>query len=382
MNEKILIVDDQEINRLIVFQNLSAPLGKYQVTEAGNGKEAIDILEDDDNFEVILLDIMMPVMDGFKTLEKVKSSPNLKEIPIIMLTAKATTSDIVRALEMGAHDYIKKPFQVEELIARVNNLVKLSQSQKQIKEHVSLLESRSEMLHALAEGAHDLGNILNSLNIITVFLDEILADKNSNNFTELSNLYTNEKIGRKIDEAILLGTNILNSTMDLSQIGTIFPTTNNLQLLIEQSLAFLAYKIEKNDISVSTEIEDIKIYVAKDDWQRFFLNLFKNSVEALRASKTKKIIIKGYISKINTLILEIEDTGAGIDEDTKSKIMKSNFTTKEDGHGLGLSFVKKVVKKYEGSFSIESIVGEGTKFRFEFPENLISNQNLTEEGKK
>src|SRR6267378_4674931 len=117
MNERSLVVDDTPAN----IQTVAAILkGKgYQLSVATNGKQALDALTKI-RPDLILLDVMMPELDGFETCQRIKSSTAWREIPIVFLTAKTVTANIVRAFELGAVDYVPKPFNAHELLARVN----------------------------------------------------------------------------------------------------------------------------------------------------------------------------------------------------------------------------------------------------------------------
>ena len=116
--EKILIVDDVSKNIQMLGNILSHK--KYQIAYAQNGEQALDICNHQ-TFDLILLDIMMPGLDGYQVCERLKSNPKTKEIPIIFLTAKTDMDSIIKGFEIGGNDYITKPFNAAELIARVNN---------------------------------------------------------------------------------------------------------------------------------------------------------------------------------------------------------------------------------------------------------------------
>jgi len=126
---KILIVDDTPKN-LQVLGNLLQN-NEYEVEFATNGKAALNWIEED-NFDLILLDIMMPEMDGYEVCEKLKSNNNTKNIPIIFLTAKIDTESIVKGFKLGAADYVTKPFNKEELLARISTQLTLIQSKKEL----------------------------------------------------------------------------------------------------------------------------------------------------------------------------------------------------------------------------------------------------------
>lgn len=126
----LLIVDDNAQN-LQVLGNLVEKAG-YEAAVAMNGKEALKFLKKDSP-ELILLDVMMPEMDGFETCERLKANSATREIPVIFLTARADTDDIVRGLQMGAVDYVTKPFRSAELLARVKTHIELKRARDEIK---------------------------------------------------------------------------------------------------------------------------------------------------------------------------------------------------------------------------------------------------------
>jgi two-component system, sensor histidine kinase and response regulator len=119
--KKILLADDSSVNNLLL-QDILEESG-YQVIVAESGKKALKLLPKEKP-DLILLDIMMPVMDGFQVLEKIKSEEELKFIPVIMVTAKSTQFDKKRAIELGAADYIIKPIDVEDTIERIQRALK------------------------------------------------------------------------------------------------------------------------------------------------------------------------------------------------------------------------------------------------------------------
>ena len=151
----ILVVDDQDSNRQICQENLE--LEDYKVYLASNGQEGLETARAI-RPDLILLDIMMPVMDGYQALERLKADPDLARIPVLMLTAKAESKDLAKALGMGASDYVKKPFNVDELLARVKHLVQLKQTQEINQTYLQHLEGHQQRLSeelALAAGIQE-----------------------------------------------------------------------------------------------------------------------------------------------------------------------------------------------------------------------------------
>jgi len=127
-NRTILVVDDTISNLDILIELLH----DYDVIDATNGKDALEIAEEEE-IDLILLDIMMPDMDGYETCQKLKSNSTTKNIPIIFITAKSDEDSIEKAYEIGGIDYVTKPFKPKELLARVNRELQLQDLQKQLK---------------------------------------------------------------------------------------------------------------------------------------------------------------------------------------------------------------------------------------------------------
>jgi len=120
MAKKIVLAEDEpQIARLIEFKLKKEG---YQIVWKENGEEALKAIKAD-RPDLILLDVMMPVMDGYEVLRRVKEDENLKSIPVVMLTARAQERDVVKGIDLGAEDYITKPFHPAELLARVKRIL-------------------------------------------------------------------------------------------------------------------------------------------------------------------------------------------------------------------------------------------------------------------
>ncbi len=132
----ILIVDDDPINLKVVSNHLTAQ--GHQLTWATNGKEALEIINDEPSLDLVILDVMMPLMDGYETCHKIRERYSQSELPIILLTAKNQMADLVKGLQAGANDYLVKPFYREELLARVETQLQLKKTVDHIKENKRL----------------------------------------------------------------------------------------------------------------------------------------------------------------------------------------------------------------------------------------------------
>ena len=143
----ILVVDDESVNRVVLINHLA--LRNYRVTEASSGEEAIALIEQHGDVDLVLLDIMMPKMSGYETCRRLRERYRSYELPIIFLTARNQTQDLVMGLEVGANDYLTKPVSKEELLARVDTHLKLYSATRYLDQKVA---ERTAELHAKNEG--------------------------------------------------------------------------------------------------------------------------------------------------------------------------------------------------------------------------------------
>ncbi|HEY1331835.1 MAG TPA: diguanylate cyclase [Actinomycetota bacterium] len=149
----VLVADDSKVIRLLVREQLRAE--GYRVLESEDGREALEVV-DRSRPDALLLDVEMPVMGGFDVLRHLKQDPDLDEVPVVFLTARDSAADVVRALELGAHDYLRKPFEAAELIARVRAAVRVKALQDELRERNAELErmSRTDALTGLWNRRH------------------------------------------------------------------------------------------------------------------------------------------------------------------------------------------------------------------------------------
>lgn len=187
----ILIVDDEELNRAILFEMLYR---RYRVLEAENGREALEILEKEhQSITVVLLDVIMPVMDGFQLLEAMKEREWLKEMPVILITAESSESAAIKGYELGASDIINKPFNPNIVIRRVENMIQLSLHQfhleTMIQEQMSTLEQQARKIKQTSNFVIDVlstvvefrsgesGSHIKRMRSVTEFLMQTLSQK-------------------------------------------------------------------------------------------------------------------------------------------------------------------------------------------------------------
>jgi len=167
----ILIVDDLPQNLQVLGSILRK--NKYQIAVATNGQQALDVLNNISP-DLILLDVMMPEIDGHEVCRRLKEQERTREISIIFLTAKSETSDIVKGFELGAVDYVTKPFNATELLARVRTHIELKKNRDVILNLIDELEEKNKTLETLAV-TDSLTRTFNHSHIIERLANELFA---------------------------------------------------------------------------------------------------------------------------------------------------------------------------------------------------------------
>ena len=365
----ILIVDDIPKN-LQVLSNILNIEG-YQISFASNGKQALSILETTIP-DIILLDIMMPEMDGFEVCKLIKSNSFTQNIPIIFLTGKADTDDIVKGLKLGAVDYITKPFNSAELLSRIRTHIELKFSRDAIvKYNERLLQAQEELRQLNASKdkffsiiAHDLRGPFSGF----LGLSELLAEE----YKELEPVEISQ-IAESMNKAAKRLFSFLENLLEWSrtQMGRMEynPTKLDIFETAIRIIGLFTANADEKGISLESKIEKNTFVVADNNMLNTIVrNLVSNALKFTHSGG--KITISADEISDNEIMISVSDTGIGIKAEDIQKIFKidSKFTTpgtsNEQGTGLGLILCKELVAKNGGELFIESAVGKGTKFYF------------------
>lgn len=362
---KILIVDDVMSNVLLLKVLLTNE--KFAIATASNGRQALEQVEKE-NPDLVLLDVMMPDMSGFEVAQHLKSNPNTADIPIIFLTALNSTADIVKGFQVGANDFISKPFNKEELIIRVTHQISLVAAKR-------LILSKTEELQRTIAGrdklysviAHDLrspmGSIKMVLNMLILNLPsekigaemyELLTMANQTTedvFSLLDNLlkWTKSQIGKL---------NVVYQDVDLVEVTDgvieIFSMVASLKKIRIREM-----KPEK--MMVNADIDMLKTVVR---------NLLSN---AIKFSKENSEVLVKMEEVDGMVVVSVQDHGCGISEEGQKKLLHTDThfstfgTNNEEGSGLGLLLCKDFVVKNGGKLWFTSKEGEGSIFSFSIP---------------
>jgi signal transduction histidine kinase len=397
----ILIVDDIPKN-IQLLGNILANNG-YHVAVATSGKQALSIIQKRMP-DLVLLDVMMPEMDGFEVCQRIKENDSFKGIPVIFLTAKHDVDDKVRGFEVGGADYITKPFETAEVLARVQMQLQLKAARDMVvrynQELEKIVEARTEALiraerHAafslLIQGiVHNLRNPLNAISgaLQLIEMEEknaagYLQNNGAANFPEKLT-QSCEKISRfrrvaysgveKLME--MINSLMAKSRSDKSDALEVVDLNQLLHREIEFMKADMAFK---NRVRRQIDFVDVPLMVevVPSEIAQVFQNLLRNALDALHNQEGAVIAIRTGQTG-DTVWFEVSDNGPGIPPEQQKKIFDPFFTTKPKaddegegpkGTGLGLFICAEMVRAYDGEIAVKSKVGEGTTFRVSIPKN-------------
>lgn len=361
MNElmNILIVDDNADNLKVVSNFLKAE--GYNIALALNGENALKVLETN-RFDLILLDVMMPGMDGYEVCRKIKENIKTKDIPVIFLTARIETDDIVKGFQIGGVDYITKPFNRDELLVRVKTHLDLSLSKQQLLETI---KTRDKLYSIIA---HDIRSPLSSIKVLISAIAHGAIKTDSNDFNVLM-----KDLESATNQTNTLLSNLLEWTR--LQIGNINIKPQNLLIkpIIDDCISLFVTQAKGKNIVVESAVNpDISAYIDEVTMHTVFRNLLSN---ALKFTPINGNINITYIESVDSVSVIFKDSGVGMSQDVIKKILESNQhhstkgTNNEHGTGLGLYLVKDLIAQNNGTLFIESKVGDGSVFTVKVPKN-------------
>ena len=428
----ILIVDDIPANLQLLAQILSQH--GYKTRTAPDGKLALRSIELTPP-DLILLDIMMPGMDGYKVCQALKASPTTKDIPVIFISALNEVFDKVKAFEVGGRDYITKPFHEQEVLARVSNQLVQRQLFQQTQSYAQQLEQtltelkktqaqliQKEKMASLGQFvagiAHEINNPVNFiygnialaadyardlLHLVELYrhyyphpvaeiigeLDEIQPEFIAEDYPKLLNSMTEG--ASRISEIVM-------SLRNFSRLGEQKYKPVDIHEGIDNTLVILEHRLKGSN--KQDEIEVIKHYSQlpkvtcyASELNQVFMNLLSNAIDALETQPSPRTItistslssesapaLHNQDSKVATqnyksVVINIADNGCGMSEDVRHQIFDPFFTTKPVGRGTGLGLAIShdiVVEKHRGQISCISAPGRGTELILHIPISVKS----------
>ncbi len=359
---KVLIIDDNYDNVILAMALLKKL--NLDLTFALNGRDGIQIARAEQP-DVILLDVMMPEMDGVEVCKIIKENPDTQDISIIFVSAKTEIDSVVSALGAGGVDYITKPFRQPELIARLKTHLLMAKAQRTVKAQNILLEKLNKEKDQLMQiTVHDLKNPLSG---VLSILDEIIEHTDLEQLT--SNVH-NAKYG--INTAM----NIILDIMDAYSLETgkirFNPEIFDINQIIAKCISAQYSRANFKHIQLISNLPSESMFVELDKSKlfRIFDNLLSN---ALKFSHSGSNIYITSSTENQFAVISIKDEGPGLNPEENHLLFKK-FTTlsakptsEENSTGLGLFIVKTLTNAMNGEISCHSTPGVGTEFVLKFP---------------
>ncbi len=410
----ILIVDDTPTNLRVLFDLLQSQ--NYRVATANDGETALSRL---DVFlpDLILLDVMMPGIDGFETCQRIKANEVTQDIPIIFMTALSDTADKVKGLNLGAVDYITKPLQHEEVLARIRIQIQIKQLNQKLalriaerdqslqdlkKAQARLIQSEkmSSLGQLVAGIAHEVNNPINFIHGNMCHVEEYCKS-----LVTMIQLYQKEfpqatpaiqqqaealEIDYVCDDVAKLTGSMRAGTERVSQLVLSLRNFSRLDESerkvvdihegINSTLALLNHRLalpgEKPTINIVRDFADLpEIECYPRQFNQVIMNLINNAIDAVEASQSSepKVSIRTDVICERWVKVAVIDNGIGISDTDKASLFDPFFTTKPvgQGTGLGLSISYQIVtEEHGGKIDCYSTVGQGTEFIVQIPVRL------------
>jgi signal transduction histidine kinase len=358
---RILVVDDEPVN-IQVLNNILI-MRDYSVTSVYNGIDALEMIESGKEFDLVLLDIMMPKMSGYEVCRRIREQYSLFNLPVIMLTAKNQIQDVVLGFQSGANDYIQKPFDKEELLARIKTLLELKNATS-----AAMAANKAKGLF-LSNMSHEIRTPLNAVIGLTNLLLKTHMDEKQKDYTD------------KMRRAASTMLSLVNDILDFAKIDTgdmaIEQVPFNIYRLIDDLAFFFQEKNTGSGVKLVFDLDPaLPMNLLGDPrrLQQIFINLLDN---AYKFTEKGSITVKAAVSSLSSgnavVDFAVEDTGIGISKEQIDAIFAAfnqadnSATRKYGGVGIGLTVTRQIVELMGGKMSVSSEEGKGTLFSFSCP---------------
>lgn len=410
----ILIVDDNPTNLSVLAQILNS--GGLSIRIATDGESALELLEEDSELpELIILDVQMPGIDGFETCIRLKTNPKTYHIPVIFMTAAVDVASKVKGLSLGAVDYITKPFEGEEVLARVRihlQIQQLTKKQQQwsqeleqkLAEHTAALEKTQIQLvqkekfaamgQLVAGVAHEINNpitcIVNNIAPAYGYVKDLITiiqlyqqyypqpiPKIQRALEELDIEFASEDLFKLLDSMKLSSERIQDISVSLRNFyrsDVSAKVAINLHEGLDSTLLILRHRLtalgDRPAIEVVKEYDELpEVHCYPGLLNQVFMNLIANAIDALEEVKQPKICISTRRVGLQ-IFITIADNGVGMTEEMSHKLFQPLFTTKPfgKGTGLGLSIARQIIEeKHDGQIKVISEYQKGSQFIISLP---------------
>jgi two-component system sensor histidine kinase/response regulator len=367
----ILIVDDNPTNLKVLFDYLAEQ--HYKVLVAEDGEAALEQAQRSQP-DLILLDVLMPGIDGFETCRRLKASPQTRDMPVIFMTALTDTQYIIKGFEAGGVDYLTKPLNQEEVNVRVRNHVSLRRLQRELEAEVKVRREAEAALYEINKGkdqffsilAHDLKRPLHQMLLSSGYLEGAVGTASLETLKEISSaLHQSAKSMGRLCLDLLGWAQLQMGQLELK------PRLVDLQELVDLNLALANLHAAEKKIQFRNELkEQIFIYADGRMIDTVLRNLMSNAVKFTPPGGTVWLSAE---KKKDEVIMTVRDSGIGIAPEKVANLFvigknrPQQGTAGEEGTGLGLPLCYQIIMRNHGRMWVEAPASGGAAMKFSLP---------------
>jgi len=356
-HNKILLVDDDAKNLQVAMSILK----DYNVIYAQSGEKALELI-DENEFDLILLDVVMPILDGYAVCKEIKKKPKSRNTPIIFLTVKDDEKDIVKGFDEGAVDYITKPFFSAVLLKRVELHLKLSTAMRDlkdvntnlndiVKEQVEDIRQKEKILFQQSKIAamSDMIDVIalqwkQPLDMIKLYIQSLQLTIDNSDVKDT--LEKTLKETNKLDETMYDFQKFFKNDMEKQDV--------NLKVLIDNVSFLLKDQLIKQNIDLSISGDNlVSLFTAYDELKHVFIKLLTHSIDTFATSKCgEKYIVLEINEDENSIFINYKDNSENIEEHTINDILDLNSSIKNNSFDLGFYLMKVFIEKNRGILDV------------------------------
>jgi two-component system sensor histidine kinase/response regulator len=357
--KKILIVDDEAANLQIIVESIEGMGQQYAILLANNAVKAITIIKDELP-DIIITDWEMPGLDGVDLIKMVKGDETIAHIPILMCTGVMVSAEHLKvALEAGAIDYIRKPFDKIELNARLNSMMKLAESTQKIRD---LNEKKERLLSIIA---HDLRGPLGGIKYLaSITINEQNETNNQNALEALAQIEEQASATYNLLNNLLLWIKLPDST------AFYHPQIHQVEAVITDCTSICMTVINEKKVTLSLVVDNTTAFFDRELISSVIRNLLSNAIKC--SQQGGNIVISSYVQD-DVLVVKISDSGIGMSPEQVRRItapptgINESNASRTKGWGIGLKLASQILSLHQSYLRVESQLGKGSTIWFTLP---------------
>ena len=370
----VLVVDDDPTNITVISGVLK---DSFRIKVATNGKQVLAMARAPDKLDLILLDVVMPEMDGFEVCRHLKANPATREIPVIFLTGVTDAENEEKGFEIGAVDYIHKPFSAPIVLARVRTQLALQAALRQARE---ARNQADELLHALRAELAGVARLTAMGELATSIAHEIrqplaaVVNNANAGLNWLNNQPPNLKQVRAALKRIVRdserGSDVIGSIQGMLKKGEQERARLDINDLIREVMTLVQGDLNRGVSSRAELADDLpRVLADRIQLRQVILNLIMNAIEAMVSvsGRARVLRVRSENHGDNGVRVAVEDSGSGIPQEDMDRIFETFFTTKSEGMGMGLSICRSIVASHGGRITVAKGVPHGSVFQLILP---------------